>query len=632
MGKKLSLLYTLGFYVLLTYAGLLLFSINYLPVIQGLDPSWAYAVNRFTHGPEIFGKDIIFTYGPLGYLDVPQHVGNNLAIAAVVHILVWCILLYLLVQLWESGQRFGALLFTVALIFSNRLYFYYWDYFLSAIAILTFLLLLKRPKSDSLLVVLAVTIGLSFLVKFTGYILGMLLLTIYTAFRAPELRLLPRAKIWREVTLLAAAFASGPFAYLLYNPSFTGLFGYIRSSLDISSGYSSTMSLVVTPELAWKAAFAAAIIVACSVLCLFKKWVPPAGVLMTFAIAWVAFKHGYVRSEPGHAAMFFCFAILALAFLLGQVSLTPRRAIFFIVIFAVFSDFALLQAAFRWPVWSAFWWSPNYNLSQAGQLISWHQAERNLDELRADSYRTATVTAYTEKLNHSRVLFFPWDVAYGAQGSFTTVPLFVTQAYSGYTHFLDQKSADHITEESPPIDFVLFEWKLIDGRNPLLDVPATWNALFAGFVPESAQGDAILLRRRPSPLPIAFHEVSKATCPAENWFEVPKSNEPLALSLNLKPTIAGWLKTTLYQLEPVNLMVQTRSGLTVEIRFPPGVVSAPFPINYLPLNIPVLNTLWKDNLISDPIVKFLLTGPGLSSFNCGGMTFYQVSGTSIRVM
>ncbi len=515
MAKRLSLSYTLAFYTLLTYAGLLLFSINYLPVIQGLDPSWAYAVNRFTHGPEIFGKDIIFTYGPLAYIAVPQHVGNNLAVAAAVHILVWCILLYLLVLLWESGQRFGALLFTIALIFSNRLYFYYWDYLLSAIAILIFLVLLKRPQSFSLLVLLALTIGLSFLIKFTGYILAMLLLTIYTAFRAPVLRLLPRGKVWPEVSLLAAAFASGPFAYLLYSPSLANLFGYIRGSLDISSGYSAVMSLVVTPELAWKAGFAAAIIAACAVFCLLKKWVPPAGVLMTFAIAWVAFKHGYVRSEPMHAAMFFCFAILALAFLLGQVPLTPRRAIIFILIFAGFSDFALLQAARRWPVWSAFWWSPNYNLSQAGLLINWHQAERTLDDLSTDSYRTAAVTAYTAKLNHSRVLFFPWDVAYGAQGSFTTVPLFATQAYTGFTHFLDEQSAEHIAQASPPIDFVLFEWKAIDGRNPLLDVPATWNTLFSGYAPESAQGDAILLRRRASPLPIAFHEVSRATCPTE---------------------------------------------------------------------------------------------------------------------
>ena len=100
----------------------------------------------------------------------------------------------------------------------------------------------------------------------------------------------------------------------------------------------------------------------------------------------------------------------------------------------------------------------------------------------------------------------------------------------------------------------------------------------------------------------------------------------------MKPTIAGRFQTTLYQLGPVNLLVQTRSGLTVEIRFPPDVVSAPFPINYLPLNPPILNALWKDNLVADPIVKFLLTGPGLASFHCGGMTFFQVSGTPIRVM
>ena len=34
----------------------------------GLDPSWAFAISDAAHKQLIFGQDIIFTYGPLGYL------------------------------------------------------------------------------------------------------------------------------------------------------------------------------------------------------------------------------------------------------------------------------------------------------------------------------------------------------------------------------------------------------------------------------------------------------------------------------------------------------------------------------------------------------------------------------------
>lgn len=102
---------SVAFYLLLGYAGLLLFSVNYTAVVPGLDSSWVFALNHFAHGPELFGRDLVFTYGPLGFLAVPQNIGSNLVLAAAVHIGVWCLLLYLLLLLWEAGSRAGALFF-----------------------------------------------------------------------------------------------------------------------------------------------------------------------------------------------------------------------------------------------------------------------------------------------------------------------------------------------------------------------------------------------------------------------------------------------------------------------------------------------------------------------------------------
>ncbi|MFM6011188.1 MAG: hypothetical protein ACKO99_11190 [Dolichospermum sp.] len=38
------------------------------PIKMGLDPSWSYVISQAVQKQLIFGKDIIFTYGPLGYL------------------------------------------------------------------------------------------------------------------------------------------------------------------------------------------------------------------------------------------------------------------------------------------------------------------------------------------------------------------------------------------------------------------------------------------------------------------------------------------------------------------------------------------------------------------------------------
>jgi len=628
MNYRLRLFPAATFYALLIYAGLLLFSINYQPVVPGLDPSWAFALNQFAHGPELFGRDIVLTYGPLAYLAVPLHIGSNLQIALVVRVIAWCVLLYLLLSLWESGRRAGALFFTVALICSNRLFYEYWDYLLGAIAMLAVLLLIRKPDNPSILAILILTIGLSFLVKFTAFILAMLLLVLYTAGRF----LIDRAVSSRERFLLALAFASAPLAYLIYNPSLTDFVGYVRGSLAMSSGYSAVMSSPITRELGWMAVILCGMLAGCAVLCFARKWVTPAGAAMVIATGWVAFKHGYVRSDPSHAAMFSCFIILAMAFLLAQMSYTARKGAAFSILFAGFSVYALQGASQRWPVWSQYWWSPGYNLAQAAQLLKWKQATVIVDERSDDAFRTSVINDYAAALGHSRVLFFPWDVAYGFHRQFTTVPLYATQAYSAYTHFLDEQSAIHIAKASPPIDYVLLEWKSVDARNPFLDVPATWNALFRQYAPVSSQGDAMLLRRRTTPLSGSFVEIAKTDCPGETWSQVPSRSTPVAMSLELKPTFLGSAVIALYQLGPVNMEVQTRSGLAVTMRFPPDVVSSPFPINYLPLNAILLNSLWKDNVVSDPIVRFRLTGSGLPYLHCDAVHFYDVTGTSVRVL
>ena len=48
------------------------FKFTCFTVLSGLDLSWAYALNNIhLNGDYIFGRDVFFTYGPLGYLLAP---------------------------------------------------------------------------------------------------------------------------------------------------------------------------------------------------------------------------------------------------------------------------------------------------------------------------------------------------------------------------------------------------------------------------------------------------------------------------------------------------------------------------------------------------------------------------------
>ena len=49
------------------------------PVTSGVDASWAYGINDAHARGLIFGRDVLFTYGPLAWLAAPMDVGRNLA-------------------------------------------------------------------------------------------------------------------------------------------------------------------------------------------------------------------------------------------------------------------------------------------------------------------------------------------------------------------------------------------------------------------------------------------------------------------------------------------------------------------------------------------------------------------------
>ncbi len=46
---------------------------------SGLDPSWVIGLNEASSRHMVYGQDIVFTYGPLGFVLAPLELGSNLA-------------------------------------------------------------------------------------------------------------------------------------------------------------------------------------------------------------------------------------------------------------------------------------------------------------------------------------------------------------------------------------------------------------------------------------------------------------------------------------------------------------------------------------------------------------------------
>ena len=73
------------------YICLVSLTIRFYPISPGLDRSWVFALNFFADQNIIFGKDVFFSYGPLGYLILPMDIGSNFFNGIIFQLFIWCV-------------------------------------------------------------------------------------------------------------------------------------------------------------------------------------------------------------------------------------------------------------------------------------------------------------------------------------------------------------------------------------------------------------------------------------------------------------------------------------------------------------------------------------------------------------
>src|SRR5580704_5749728 len=98
-------------------------------VKPGLDESWAWALNAVTQTGYIFGKDVVFTYGPLGFLMSPRPLGHNFQWASCFAVCIRAIFAGLLgVLAFTARTRRGFVLFLAGIAVASAIGL--WDEYL----------------------------------------------------------------------------------------------------------------------------------------------------------------------------------------------------------------------------------------------------------------------------------------------------------------------------------------------------------------------------------------------------------------------------------------------------------------------------------------------------------------------
>jgi hypothetical protein len=575
----------------------------------GLDPSWVIGLNLFAHEGFRFGRDVIFTYGPLGWVVRPLDVGAHLLVGNWARVPLHLLLLgTALCLLLRGPRRRPVVLFLLALplaVFFDREL----DYEILGLAVLLITLAATRGPRWLLLIAAGLCAVLPFMKFGTGV----------CAFASLAWGLflgrgrLPRR--WLVATGLVLLLVFGVLArHLLGSLSGTGAF--LLRSAQIASGYNAAMATVGDPAPIRAAGLLLAFLLLAIVGCGART--ASGRLLLTSVVPVVyALKHSFVRQDVGHEVI-----VLGVLFWSGLAALLVserRRELLWSGGLLVLTAF--LSVASLSPEESA------KRRTDLAEVLRGRRGTRHLaalvrpGPLRDELRRRAEVELASDVLPPSwktaiggaPVMVAPWEIALCLANALRCLPLPTLQLYSTYTPELDRWSAGRIREEQP--EFILLGVGSVDERNTLWDSPETWEVMLRGWDVELRDPlrGLLLLKRRAAPREWGTVPLGSRTVDTREWVHLPERQGPLVVSLLLEERLGGKLERLLLRPRPVILEALTEAGHPHVHRLVVSTAREGLLLDAMPANVDQLAGLFDCCAVPERVRAFRLAGPGLGA-------------------
>jgi hypothetical protein len=565
-------------FLFLAFSGSLLVLVPFYPSFPAatLDLSWAYALNEAVRKHLIFGKDVIFTFGPLSsvYTDLyhPETylviLGSSCLIAAafVVGCFVLCDGSYLILLLPFILSQCG--------LSETGLYdsVYFVMPFLIQLATTRLIVSGAKLTVFSLVLILFMFSGLA------------LLPLIKISFSVPVFVCGSLTTITIARKSIAAAIVAGitaalamALAWCLMGQPLSELPGYFFSQQPVILGYGEAMSVSgavsepITYLLGALVVWAAFILAANS---RFGK--QTIGLALGLAIVlFLGFKEGFVRHDHIHPLAAGGTLLLSSFVLL----LTFRFRFFAVGMVAGICGWAAVNGAYVDvnPAGAFSRFTRVLSRSMEGlfiQVSSSISFPKVFEDMRAQIRKELPLPEASGTVD-----LYPFNLAAIFAAGQEWSPRPVIQSYSAYAPNLATLNRIHLEGDSAP-DRIYFAVSTLDHRYPSLDDGASWPVLISRYqATQYTRGPdgwfglveyAILEKRF---RPIAVHvgpPLMNKRASLGDEVSVPRANAPIWANIDVEPTFIGRVLAVIYKLPPLFLELRYADGSTEQFRFIPA--------------------------------------------------------------
>jgi hypothetical protein len=586
----------------------------YLPLgPAGIDPGWQWAVNQANPTGLVFGRDVVFTYGPLAFLMVPLDIAHHLLTANLFYMAVQALFTAALVLLFLQLKRpASAVVFALLFVIARHQGLTLEAQILIVVGILSLLALLQKHRLP--LAVAAALSGVLFLAKLSlgvaaSVILGATVAVAVFVFRRPLSFVYGLAPFPLVVGVLAMMYFDGAATFLRW----------LSLSREIVSGYSVANSILGPASQV--AVGAVTVILWISAAAFLRRDRPLLAFNLVFAPAVIIqFRLAFVRQDT-HQLQFVPFVLALVA--LSALFVHRRRDL--AVVVAVFLALMVGGSATGLidPHGRGFF--PQDLLSGSGgakaisRLIHFGETRRKLaEESRRNLAPLELPEGWLELVRTSQdgVGTLPWEIQYCPANDLEWSPTPTIQLYAAYTAELDRWSAEKYRGEKTP-GFIINEYVPVGKRHQMIDAPATWREIFIRYRLRAAMLEptqTALLERRTEVPQTTYEVVHRSSITLGSaGIEVPAADGLLFAEFDLQLNTLGRVQKSLFRIPLIYLVMYHASGDTTYYRLTPGPAVNGVLINRFPKDFMGYRLLWQGR-IDDPVVRFMIAGPGLSFF------------------
>jgi hypothetical protein len=586
--------------VLLTLLGCccLLFAFIKLPSssLKGSHQSWEPILAYGAGHHLLWGKDIVFTYGPLSFLSLDYYWGY----------LFWPILA------WAFGFALIAMTglrpFLHRLVLPNRALVYVALPLLTVPACMdlgfdpiyffaiTFLGIACLPDENPGGVFLA-CVG----AVFSVLVLSKFTFALYCVF---TIVVMVVASICRRKTKNALALVTSFAVVFISACWFQGqnlqsIVKHFTLSFQMASGYSSAMNLM--PE-KLELILATSILISISVLVgilwhLSRGGPRPIGrILLLLAGLFLAWKEGFVRPDQ-HVIVFFVYSFLVTVLLPAFLSIPkalvqnatpnggnllelpflprPFHLLSVLTLLLALTPFGFHQKSFVKEIETGAYGKVS---DTASALFTTRSYKSKLESLVEELQRYAELPEIRAAVGQAPVAALGLHQDLAILNKLNYKPHPVIQSYAAYTPGLQELNKQFFQSSAAP-EFVLGRSVTIDSRFPTVDDGSVLLELLSSYSPILQENGLVLWKRKTEAIHYAFKDQSKTTQSFEQW--IPVLKDATWLSLETKRTRLGSLQSFLFNSRSLYLEAKLEDGRILTFRLPPGNAQSGFILNPL---------------------------------------------------